>query len=113
MEIDGKTLRWTRASFSGFAPYSPSCLGRPTFVALNSCRSLDFDALGTVDQVFKCLWAWVAESNVPELGEGTAWFPLGIAIETIPSNEEGAPRDVFGNVFKDELVVTVFDESKD
>jgi hypothetical protein len=43
----------------------------------------------------------------------TAWTALGIAVEFVSSSEESALGEVFGDIFKDKLLMKVFDDGKD
>ena len=49
---------------------------------------------------------------MPYLCRYTAWTALGVAVECVPSGEEGGFGDVFRNIFKNELLMKVFDEGK-
>jgi hypothetical protein len=68
--------------------------------------------LRTIDYVLQDLWAWVAESKVPDFGECTARSPLCVAIEAISSDKEGGLRDIFRKIFENKLVVTILEKSK-
>src|SRR5271168_5508187 len=107
MKIDSETLYWSGAPFSRLTPYLSSRFCCPTFVALNGGWSFNPHALRTIDYVLQDLWAWVAESKVPDFGECTARSPLRVAIKAISSGKEGGLRDIFRKIFKNELVVTV------
>ena len=62
--------------------------------------------------MLQCLQTWVAKLLMPYLCRYTAWTALGVAIECVPSGEEGGFGDVFRNIFKNELLMKVFDEGK-
>ncbi len=50
---------------------------------------------------------------MPYLCRYTAWTALGVAVECVPSGEEGGSGDVFRDIFKNELLMKIFDEGKD
>jgi hypothetical protein len=50
---------------------------------------------------------------MPYLGRSTAWSALGVTVECVPSGEESALGEVFGDIFEDELLMKVFDDGKD
>jgi hypothetical protein len=50
---------------------------------------------------------------MPYLGRCTIWPALGVTIECIPSGEESALGEVFGDIFEDELLMKIFDDGKD
>jgi len=63
--------------------------------------------------MLQCLRTWVAKSLMPYLCRYTAWTALGVAVECVPSGEEGGSGDVFRDIFKNELLMKIFDEGKD
>ena len=54
----------------------------------------------------------MAKSLMPYLCRYMAWTVLGVAVECVPLGEEGGFGDVFRNIFKNELLMKVFDEGK-
>ena len=63
--------------------------------------------------MLQCLQTWVAKSLMPYLCRYTAWMALGIAVEYILSGEEGNSNDIFRDIFKNKLLMKIFDEGKD
>jgi len=50
---------------------------------------------------------------MPYLRRCTAWTALCVAVECVPSGEEGGSGEVFRDIFKNELLMKIFDEGKD
>ena len=59
------------------------------------------------------LWPRVAESQVPGVGDCSAWAALGVGIEFISSCKEGASWDPLWQILEDELVVQILQVRKD
>ena len=76
-------------------------------IVLDGRRPFNVHPLRVVNEVFECLRAWVAKSLMPHVCQRFSGFSSGIGVELITAGEEGAAREVLGNILKDELVVLV------
>src|SRR3954447_15260627 len=50
---------------------------------------------------------------MPYLRRYTAWMALRVTVKCVPSGEEGGSGEIFRDIFKNELLMKIFDEGKD